>query len=143
MVGAIVNNNIVPLNYELQNNDIVKINTNKSSTPSKEWLNIAKATQTKNKIKSYFSKNEKENYIERGKYNLEKELRKRRLSFSAHCGRKPCSQEFIQGRVPQSSFTILCHLDSSTAAPFPWQHLQDHSGGRLPSLQQSVHHSCL
>lgn len=69
--------------------------------------------------------------------------RKRRLSFSAHCGRKPCSQEFIQGRVPQSSFTILCHLDSSTAAPFPWQHLQDHSGGRLPSLQQSVHHSCL
>ena len=82
MVGAIVNNNIVPLNYELQNNDIVKINTNKSSTPSKEWLNIAKATQTKNKIKSYFSKNEKENYIERGKYNLEKELRKRKIAIS-------------------------------------------------------------
>lgn len=82
MVGAIVNNSIVPLNYELQNNDIVKINTNKSSTPSKEWLNIAKATQTKNKIKSYFSKNEKENYIERGKYNLEKELRKRKIVIS-------------------------------------------------------------
>ena len=82
MVGAIVNNNIVPLNYELQNNDIVKINTNKSSTPSKEWLNIAKATQTKNKIKSYFSKNEKENYIERGKYNLEKELRKRKIAIN-------------------------------------------------------------
>lgn len=82
MVGAIVNNNIVPLNYELQNNDIVKINTNKNSTPSKEWINIAKATQTKNKIKSYFSKNEKENYIERGKYVLEKELRKRKLSIS-------------------------------------------------------------
>jgi len=82
MVGAIVNNSIVPLNYELQNNDIVKINTNKNSTPSKEWINIAKATQTKNKIKSYFSKNEKENYIERGKYILEKELRKRKLSIS-------------------------------------------------------------
>ena len=82
MVGAIVNNNIVPINYELQNNDIVKINTNKSSTPSKEWLNIAKATQTKNKIKSYFSKNEKENYIERGKYNLEKELRKRKIAIN-------------------------------------------------------------
>ena len=35
-VGAIVNNNIVPLNYELQNNDIVKINTNKNSCPTKE-----------------------------------------------------------------------------------------------------------
>lgn len=80
-VGAIVNNSIVPLNYELKNNDIVKINTNKNSSPSKEWLNIAKATQTKNKIKSYFSKNERELYIERGKYNLEKELRKRKFSF--------------------------------------------------------------
>ena len=83
MVGAIVNNNIVPLDYELQNNDIVKINTNKNSSgPSKEWLKIAKATQTKNKIRSFFSKSEKEIYIERGKEALEKELRKRKLSFN-------------------------------------------------------------
>ncbi len=82
MVGAIVNNSIVPLDYELQNNDIVKINTNKSSTPSKEWINMVKSTQTRNKIKSFFTKNEREIYIERGKYNLEKELRKRKLVFS-------------------------------------------------------------
>ena len=81
-VGAIVNNNIVPLNYELQDNDIVKINTNKSSTPSKEWLNMVKATATRNKIKSFFTKNERDVYIERGKYSLEKELRKRKLVFS-------------------------------------------------------------
>ena len=81
-VGAIVNNNIVPLNYELQNNDIVKINTNKNSTPSKEWIHMVKATQTKNKIRSFFAKNEKEIYIDRGKYNLERELRKRKIAFS-------------------------------------------------------------
>ncbi len=81
-VGAIVNNNIVPLDYELQNNDIVKINTNKNSTPSREWINMVKATQTKNKIKSFFTKNDREVYIERGKYNLEKELRKRKIVFS-------------------------------------------------------------
>ncbi len=81
-VGAIVNNNIVPLNYELKDNDIVKINTNKSSTPSKEWINMVKATTTKNKIKSFFTKNEREIYIERGKYSLEKELRKRKIIFS-------------------------------------------------------------
>ena len=81
-VGAIVNNTIVPLNYELKDNDIVKINTNKSSTPSKEWLNMVKATATKNKIRGFFTKNEREVYIERGKYNLEKELRKRKLVFS-------------------------------------------------------------
>ena len=82
MVGAIVNNNIVPLNYELKDNDIVKINTNKNSTPSKEWLNIVKATKTKNRIKSFFTKNDREIYIERGSYTLEKELRKRKLSIS-------------------------------------------------------------
>ena len=81
-VGAIVNNNIVPLDYELQDNDIVKINTNKSSTPSKEWINMAKCSTTKSKIKAFFTKNEREIYIERGKYTLEKELRKRKLVFS-------------------------------------------------------------
>lgn len=81
MVGAVVNNNIVPLNYELKNNDIIKINTNKASTPSKEWLKIAKNTQTKNKIKSFFSKSDKEVYIERGKDQLEKQLRKRKMDF--------------------------------------------------------------
>ena len=81
-VGAIVNNNIVPLNHELHDNDIVKINTNKSSTPSKEWINMVKCTATKNKIRAFFTKNDREIYIERGKYSLEKELRKRKLSIN-------------------------------------------------------------
>ena len=83
MIGAIVNNNIVPLDYELQDNDIVKINTSKNSSgPSKEWLNIAKSTQTKNKIRSFFTKNEKNTYIEKGKELLEKELRKKKIPFN-------------------------------------------------------------
>ena len=81
-VGAIVNNNIVPLNYELKNNDIVKINTNKSSTPSKEWINMVKTTQARNKIKSFFTKSEREVYVERGKDAIEKELRKRKIVFA-------------------------------------------------------------
>ena len=80
--GAIVNNNIVTLDYKLQDGDIVKIITNKSSTPSQEWINIVKSTTTKNKIKAFFAKSEKEVYIERGKDTLEKELRKRKLAFN-------------------------------------------------------------
>ena len=82
MVGAIVNDVAVSFDYELQDNDIVKINTNKSATPSREWLNIVKSTQTRNKIKNYFTKNEREIYIEKGKYLLEKTLRKRKLNVS-------------------------------------------------------------
>lgn len=80
--GAIVNNNIVPLNHNLQDGDIVKIITNKTSTPSQEWIGFVKSTATRNKIKSFFTKNEKEVYIDRGKEILEKELRKRKLAFS-------------------------------------------------------------
>ena len=82
-VGAIVNNNMVPLNHKLNNNDIVKIITNKNSPgPSQEWLNIVVSTQAKNKIRSFFTKNERERYIERGKETLEKEMRKQKLVFS-------------------------------------------------------------
>ena len=82
MVGAIVNDSIVTLDYELQDNDIVKINTNKSATPSREWLNMCKATQTKNKIKNFFTKNERDVYIEKGKYILDKALKKRKIPLS-------------------------------------------------------------
>ena len=80
MVGAIVNNNIVPLDYKLKDNDIVKINTNKNSTPSQEWLNIVKTTQAKNKIKSFFNKSSKEDNYNKGEELLNKELRKRKMT---------------------------------------------------------------
>ena len=82
MIGAIVNDQIVPITYELQDNDIVKIKTSATATPKKDWLNIVKTTQAKTKIKSYFSKQDRVMYTERGKDILEKEIRKRKLSIS-------------------------------------------------------------
>ena len=81
MTGAIVNNNMVPLTYELKNADIIKIITsNNSKGPSREWLNIVKTTGAKNKIKSFFNRTTKEDYINAGKDLLEKELRRRKIS---------------------------------------------------------------
>ena len=100
MVGAIVNDSIVPLDYELQDNDIVKINTNKNSPgPSKEWLNIAKSTRAKNKIKTFFTKGAKDSYIERGKAELEKELRKRKLAFNEFLNEENTTEIFKQAKV--------------------------------------------
>lgn len=83
MTGAIVNNNMVPLTYELQNADIIKIITNNNSKgPSREWLNIVKTTGAKNKIKSFFNRTTKEDYIAQGKDLLEKELRRRKIPQS-------------------------------------------------------------
>ena len=82
MVGAIVNDNIVPLDYELNDNDIIKVNTNSNAKPNIDWLKFVKTSQAKNKIKAYFSKQDRERYIEEGKTLLEKELRKQKLSLN-------------------------------------------------------------
>ena len=83
MVGAIVNNNIVPLDYELKNNDVIKVNTNKNSAgPSREWIDIAKTAQAKNKIRNFFRKIDKDEYLKKGEETLNKELRKKKISYT-------------------------------------------------------------
>ena len=82
MIGATVNDIIVPLGHKLKNGDIVKIITNKNSSgPSKEWINLAKSSQTKSKIRAYFARLDRHDYIIKGKELLEKELRRRKLAF--------------------------------------------------------------
>lgn len=83
MVGAIVNNNIVPLDYKLKDGDIVKINTNKNSKgPSQEWINIAYTTSAKNKIKAFFTKIDKDETISNGKEMLIKTIRRKKLTIN-------------------------------------------------------------
>jgi GTP pyrophosphokinase len=83
MVGAIVNNNIVPLDYKLQDHDIVKINTNKNSAgPSYEWINIAHTNQAKNKIKAFHNKISKEQYLKKGEETLKEEFRRKKISIN-------------------------------------------------------------
>ncbi len=80
-VQAIVNDIAVPLNYELHSDDVVKIRTKADSTPSKEWLSSVKTSHARNKIKAYFSKQDKDEYTESGKVIFQNELRKRKLSI--------------------------------------------------------------
>lgn len=83
MVGAIVNDQIVPLDYKLKENDIVKINTNKNSNgPSKEWIKMAFTTHAKNKIKNFYSKIDKNENLKNGEETLVKEFRRKKLSLS-------------------------------------------------------------
>ena len=83
LTGAIVNNSMVPLTYELKNTDVIKIITNNNSKgPSREWLNIATTTSAKNKIKNFFNRTTKEDYINQGKELLEKELRRKKIPIS-------------------------------------------------------------
>ena len=82
MVGALINDSIAKLDQELESGDIVKIITNKNATPSIEWINMAKTSQAKSKIKAYFTKMDKVEAITKGKDLFLKEIRRRKGSIN-------------------------------------------------------------
>ena len=68
MVGARVNGKLVNIEYKIQNGDRIEILTSQNSKgPSRDWLNIVKSTQAKNKINQWFKKEFKEDNIIKGK----------------------------------------------------------------------------
>lgn len=68
MVGARVNGKLVNIDYKIQNGDRVEVITSQNSKgPSRDWLNIVKSTQAKNKINQWFKSLTKEENITRGR----------------------------------------------------------------------------
>ncbi len=68
MVGARVNNKMVNIDYVIQNGDQIEIITSQNSKgPSRDWLNLVKTTQAKNKINQWFKDEFKEDNIAKGK----------------------------------------------------------------------------
>ena len=87
-IGAKVNGKLVPLNYELKTGDIVEIITSSANKgPSRDWLNMVKTAQARNKIRAWFKKEFKEENIHKGREMLEKEAK--REGYNLHDLTKP------------------------------------------------------
>ncbi len=83
-VGAKVNGRLVPLETVLHSADVVEIVTskNESSGPSRDWLNIAKSSRAKSKIRQWFQRERREDAIEGGREDLVKALRREGLPIA-------------------------------------------------------------
>lgn len=81
-ISAMVNGKIVKLDYELEDGDIVSLNTQSGRGPSKNWLNFVKTDTAKGRIRSYFYKKEREKFISIGKEMLELEAKKRKKNLN-------------------------------------------------------------
>jgi len=77
-VGARVNSKMVPIDYVLQNGEVVEIVTsNNSKGPSMDWLNIAKSAGARSKIRQWMKKQDKSQNVERGRTILEKTVKRK------------------------------------------------------------------
>ncbi len=78
MIGAKVDGRIVSLDYKVKTGMIVEIitSTTQSNGPSRDWLKIVKTSEARNKIRSWFKKEKREENVAEGKLALEKEMRR-------------------------------------------------------------------
>ncbi|QGG46700.1 RelA/SpoT family protein [Heliorestis convoluta] len=75
-MGCKVNGRIVPLDYKLSTGEIVDILTKTTAGPSRDWLNVVKTATARNRIRQWFKKEKREEFVERGKEALEREIKK-------------------------------------------------------------------
>jgi GTP pyrophosphokinase len=80
-IGARVNGRLVSLESELQTGDVVEIFTSKApdAGPSRDWLEFVKSPRARNKIRQWFTKERREEAIERGRDSIAKQMRKENL----------------------------------------------------------------
>jgi GTP pyrophosphokinase len=78
-IGAKVNSRMVALDYHLQNGDIVEVLTTKGAhAPSRDWLTFVKTSSAREKIRSWFKKERREENVQKGREQLDKEFRRLR-----------------------------------------------------------------
>jgi len=87
-VGARVNGRIVPLHYQLQSGDFVEVLTTKAGGrgPSRDWLNLAKSSRARNKIRQWFSRETREDTEQKGREALEQALKAQKLPYRKVAG---------------------------------------------------------
>jgi GTP diphosphokinase / guanosine-3',5'-bis(diphosphate) 3'-diphosphatase len=86
-VGAKVNGRIVPLHYTLRSGDFVEILKSKGGRgPSRDWLNLARSSRARNKIRAWFSRETREDTEQKGRDALEQALKAQKLPYRKVAG---------------------------------------------------------
>lgn len=115
-VGAKVNGAIVSLGYELQMGDRVDILTNKSSGPSRDWLNIIKTSSARSKIRNYFSKANRVDDLQSGRDELTKILRKQGMGLGSQ-GMNKALDAVAEEMNYQASDDLLASIGGGKTSP--------------------------
>ena len=83
MVGARVNGKLVTIDYVIKNGDRIEIITSQNSKgPSRDWLNIIKSSQARNKINAWFKQERKADNILKGREMIDRYCKAKGINFS-------------------------------------------------------------
>ena len=84
MVGAKVDGRIVPIDYVVKTGEVVEIITSSQQNkgPSRDWLKFVKTSGARNKIRSWFKKERREENILEGKMEVEREFKRNFIRLS-------------------------------------------------------------
>ena len=82
MIGARVNGKLVTIDYQINNGDCIEIMTSQNSKgPSRDWMNIVKSAQAKNKISQWFKSEFKEENITKGRELLQSYCKSKNINI--------------------------------------------------------------
>jgi len=81
--GARVNGRLVPLRYQLRNEDTVEIITTANQTPSKDWLTFVKTSRAKQRIRNWIRYQQRSRSLAVGREILDRDLERYGLSLAA------------------------------------------------------------
>ena len=108
-VGAKVNSQQVPLNYQLKSGDTVEILTSKKPKPSKDWLKICVTSKARSKIKSFFKAEERKKSIEIGEKIFEKSCYRFKVS-EKNLLSHPLFADFMKSKGLNKKEDLFAHL---------------------------------
>ena len=109
-VGAKVNSRLVPLDTVLRSADVVEIVTSKNDNagPSRDWLNIAKSSRAKSKIRQWFQRERRDDAIEGGREELTKALRREGLPIATSLSSSAARRGDQITRTPRTATRSSC-----------------------------------
>ena len=118
LMGAKVNNTLVPISTPLKTGDIVEVITGKNASPNTEWLKIAKTNFARNKIRKYLVRQNsdylREDAIKKGRQTLIDGLRERKILMDPA---KVITKKVLDGLKAASPDDLFILLASKTVVP--------------------------
>lgn len=127
-IGALVNGKHVPVRTELQSGDMVQIITSPQVHPSKDWLNYLVSVNARQKVRTWFRRQELQEMVEIGRKQFYSRIRR----WHYRIGKEEEIQEIARAFKTNDIFTFFARLGNGDIS------MEDLKKVLLPAEEQQL-----